>query len=192
MDHAKELNNPIPSSPLVFMKPATALVKGHRPFYHPEWTDEIHYECEVVLRISKPGKSIPLNQALEYVDKFTLGLDYTARDIQTQCKSKGHPWEIAKAFDYSAPIGEFQDFELWKDKSIEFRLEKNGVTVQNGNTKDLIFSFEFLIFYVSKYFTLKPGDLIFTGTPAGVGQIEKGDIFEGFLKDQKILLSIIK
>ena len=157
MDHAKELNNPIPSSPLVFMKPATALVKGHRPFYHPEWTDEIHYECEVVLRISKPGKSIPLNQALEYVDKFTLGLDYTARDIQTQCKSKGHPWEIAKAFDYSAPIGEFQDFELWKDKSIEFRLEKNGVTVQNGNTKDLIFSFEFLIFYVSKYFTLKPG-----------------------------------
>jgi 2-keto-4-pentenoate hydratase/2-oxohepta-3-ene-1,7-dioic acid hydratase in catechol pathway len=192
VDHAKELNNPIPSSPLVFMKPATALVKGHRPFYHPEWTDEIHYECEVVLRISKPGKSIPLNQALEYVDKFTLGLDYTARDIQTQCKSKGHPWEIAKAFDYSAPIGEFQDFELWKDKSIEFRLEKNGVTVQNGNTKDLIFSFEFLIFYVSKYFTLKPGDLIFTGTPAGVGQIEKGDIFEGFLKDQKILLSIIK
>tara|TARA_B100000497_G_C7656266_1_gene395033 strand:- start:603 stop:1211 length:609 start_codon:yes stop_codon:yes gene_type:complete len=192
IDHAKELNNPIPSKPLIFMKPATALVKGHRPFYHPEWSEEIHYECEVVLRISKPGKSIPREEALDYIDQITLGLDYTARDIQTQCKSKGHPWEIAKAFDYSAPIGDFQDFDFWREKSIEFRLEKNGHIVQQGNTKDLIFSFDYLISYASKFFTLKPGDLLFTGTPAGVGQIKKGDIFEGFLKNKKVLLSIIK
>ena len=192
VDHAKELNNPVPKNPLVFMKPSTALVKDHRPFYHPTWTDEIHYECEVVLKISKPGKCIKKIDALSYIDQVSLGLDYTARDIQNKCKEKGHPWEIAKAFDYSAPIGDFQDFDFFKNDPITFRLEKNGITVQMGNTKDLIFSFEYLISYVSQFFTLKKGDLLFTGTPAGVGQIKKGDIFEGFLGDKKVLLSIIK
>lgn len=191
-DHAKELNNPVPSQPLIFLKPATALVKGHRPFYIPDWSDEIHYECEVVLRINQSGKSIPQSEALKFIDAITLGLDYTARDIQNKCKEKGHPWEIAKAFDFSAPIGDWQNFNAWKGKDVLFRLEKNQEIVQEGNTQDLIFSFEYLISYISNYFTLKTGDLIFTGTPAGVGPVKKGDIFEGFLEEEKILLSIIK
>jgi len=146
----------------------------------------------VVLRISKPGKAISRETALDYVDQISLGLDYTARDIQDQCKSKGHPWEIAKAFDFSAPIGDFKNFQLYKDKDIEFHLTKNGEIVQKGNTSDLIFSFSDLLVYVSRFFTLKAGDLIFTGTPAGVGPIQKGDILEGFLMGEKVLLSIIK
>jgi 2-keto-4-pentenoate hydratase/2-oxohepta-3-ene-1,7-dioic acid hydratase in catechol pathway len=192
VDHAKELNNPVPDKPMIFLKPATALVKDHRPFYYPEFSRDIHYECEVVLRISKAGKSIPKENALDYIDQITLGIDYTARDIQDECKKNGHPWEIAKAFDYSAPIGEFKGFEPFKNKSIQFHLDKNKSTVQKGSTKDLIFPFDTLISYLSQYFTLKKGDLIFTGTPAGVGAVKKGDILEGFLMGEKILLSIIK
>ncbi|MEE9373035.1 MAG: fumarylacetoacetate hydrolase family protein [Saprospiraceae bacterium] len=192
VDHAKELNNPIPSKPLIFMKPATALVKDHRPFYHPEWSKNIHYECEVVLKIGKAGKAITKEKAKAYIDKISLGIDYTARDVQAQCKAKGHPWEIAKAFDYSAPVGKFKDFKKWENTPINFHLEKNGKVVQRGSTSDLIFSFDHIISYVSQFFTLKVGDLIFTGTPAGVGQIKKGDIFEAFLEDEKILVSIIK
>ena len=192
VDHAKELNNPVPTKPLVFMKPSTALVKDHRPFYYPEWSDEIHYECEVVLKIGKPGKSIAQKDALDYIEQISLGLDYTARDIQRKCKEKGHPWEIAKSFDFSAPVGEFKSFEKYRGHDVKFHLNKNGETVQKGDTKDLIFSFEHLISYTSQFFTLKKGDLIFTGTPAGVGEIKKGDIFEGFLENEKILLSIIK
>ncbi len=191
-DHAKELNNPVPDKPLVFMKPSTAFVKGHQTFYYPDFSDNIQYECEIVLRISKYGKSITPEYALGFIDQITLGIDYTARDLQIQCKEKGHPWEIAKAFDFSAPIGDLQDYESFKNQSIQFRLEKNGKIVQTGNSKDLIFSFEQLIVYISKYFTLKTGDFIFTGTPAGVGRVQKGDILEGFLMGRKVLLSIIK
>jgi len=192
VDHAKELNNPVPSKPLVFMKPATSLVRDSRPFYIPDWTDNLHYECEVVLRINQPGKAISEKNALDYIDQISLGIDFTARDVQNELKKKGHPWEIAKAFDFSAPVGEFKDFALWKEKPVHFTLKKNGETVQVGNTSDLIFSFQKLISYLSNYFTLKAGDLIFTGTPAGVGQVKKGDIFEGFLEEDKVLLSIIK
>ena len=192
VDHAKELNNPVPKKPLVFMKPDTALVRDHRPFYYPDFSEDIHYECEIVLRIGRHGKAIAPEYALDFIDKVTLGIDYTARDIQSQCKAKGHPWEIAKAFDFSAPIGEFFDWKEFENKTIDFRLEKNGEVVQKGSSDDLIFSFTDLIVYLSQYFTLKKGDLIFTGTPAGVGPIQKGDILEGFLMDKKVLLSIIK
>ena len=192
IDHAKELNNPVPKEPLIFIKPDTALVKDHRPFYYPDFSENIHFECELVLRISKAGKCISAKSALSYIDKITLGLDYTARDIQDECKAKGHPWERAKAFDFSAPIGDFRKFEYYQNNPIQFHLDKNGETVQKGNTEDLIFSFTDLIVYISKFFTLKAGDLIFTGTPSGVGPIKKGDILEGYLMDEKILLSIIK
>lgn len=192
VDHAKELNNPVPKKPLVFMKPDTALVRDHRPFYYPDFSENIHYECEIVLRIGRHGKSIAPEYALDFIEKITLGIDYTARDIQDQCKSKGHPWEIAKAFDFSAPVGEFRDWDEFRNGPIEFRLEKNKEVVQKGSSKDLIFSFTDLIVYLSKFFTLKKGDLIFTGTPAGVGPVKKGDILEGFLMDKKVLLSIIK
>lgn len=192
VDHAKELNNPVPSQPMVFMKPDTAVVKDQKAFYYPEFSTNIHFECEVVLRVSKAGKSISEDNALDYIDQVTLGLDFTARDLQSELKAKGHPWEIAKSFDYSAPIGEFRNFDNWRDSPVKFRLEKNGKTVQIGNSSNLIFPFTRLVSHLSQYFTLKVGDLIFTGTPAGVGQIEKGDIFEGFLEEEKVLVSIIK
>ena len=192
VDHAKELNNPVPSQPLVFMKPASALVKDGSPFYYPEFSKDIHFECEIVLKMGRAGKSIPHCMAIEMIDEITLGIDYTARDIQKKCKEKGHPWEIAKAFDYSAPVGIFSDFKEFENKDIEFRLEKNGTVVQNGKSSEMIFDFATLIVHLSNYFTLKKGDLIFTGTPAGVGPVEKGDILEGFLMNQKVLTSLIK
>ena len=191
-DHTKEMDNPIPEQPIIFMKPPTALVKDHKPFYYPDFSNDIHYECEIVLRISKAGKSIHSEYALDFIDQITLGIDYTARDLQYRCKEKGHPWEIAKAFDFSAPIGDLQDFDSYKNKTIDFRLEKNGEIVQKGSSDNLIFSFEKLIVYISKFFTLKAGDLIFTGTPAGVGSVKKDDILEGFLMDKKVLLSIVR
>ena len=191
-DHAKELNNPVPKKPLVFMKPDTALVLRNRPFFYPEFSEDIHYECELVLKIGRVGKYIEPRFAHKYIDAVSLGIDFTARDIQNQCKAKGHPWEIAKAFDNSAPLGTFVPYEDWKGKDIPFTLEKNGEVVQIGNTKDLIFDFAYLISYLSKMFTLKLGDLIYTGTPAGVGPVVIGDHLVAKLDGKQLLSTRIK
>jgi 2-keto-4-pentenoate hydratase/2-oxohepta-3-ene-1,7-dioic acid hydratase in catechol pathway len=191
-DHAKELNNPVPSQPLVFMKPSTAMLIENRDFYYPDFTKDLHYELEVVLRICKNGRSIDPKFARKYVNKISLGIDFTARDIQAKCKAKGHPWEIAKAFDHSAPIGKMLDVQDSHWENIDFSLLKNGKKVQVGQTKDLIFKFETLIAHLSKYFTLGKGDLIYTGTPAGVGSVKIGDKLEGFIGEEKMIECNVK
>jgi acylpyruvate hydrolase len=193
IDHATELNNPIPKSPLIFMKPATALLTGSKPFYHPDFSNNIHHEIELVLKIKKNGKQVNQKFASDYYDEIGLGIDFTARDLQDQLKDKGHPWEIAKAFDNSAVIGDFiNKNDLQDQHDIVFSLTKNGNEVQVGNSKDLIFNFDFLISYVSKFFTLQSGDLIYTGTPAGVSAVKIGDKLEGFLGQKKLLDCEIK
>ena len=188
-EHAKELNNPVPTTqPVIFMKPDTALLKDNKPFYHPEFSNDIHYETEIVLKICKEGKHISEKFAGNYFKEIGLGIDFTARDIQTKHKEKGLPWELAKAFDNSAPVSKFIPKENFKDLyNINFSLELNGKTVQEGNTKDLLFSFERIISFVSMYITLKTGDLIFTGTPAGVGKIAIDDHLAGYLEGDKLL-----
>ncbi len=180
-DHAKELNNPVPKQPLVFMKPSSALLVNNKPLYYPEFTKDLHYEAEIVLKICKNGKAVQPQFAKKYYKEIALGIDFTARDIQARCKEKGHPWEIAKAFDGSAALSNFISIENVKREAIEFQLKKNDEVVQHGNTKDLIFSFDTLIAYVSKYFKLQMGDYIFTGTPAGVGPLKIGDQLEGLI-----------
>lgn len=187
-EHAKELNNPIPTTPVIFMKPDTALLKDNKPFYLPEFSNDVHYELEVVLKIRKEGKHIAEKFAANYYDEIGLGIDFTARDIQTKHKEKGLPWELAKSFDSSAPISIFlpkSDFENLYD--LNFELKINGETRQKGYTKDLLFSFEKIISFVSQYITLKKGDLIFTGTPEGVGKINQGDKLEAWLEEKQLL-----
>jgi len=181
VDHAKELNNPVPSRPVVFMKPPSALLIGNRPFYYPAFTKDLHHELEVVLKIGKNGRHVQPEFAADYFGEIALGIDFTARDLQSELKKKGHPWEIAKGFDHSAVISEFISIDRVNRSAIEFQLKKNGEVVQKGNTKDLIFSFEDIIVYVSQYFKLQMGDLIYTGTPAGVGPVQIGDKLEGEL-----------
>lgn len=189
--HAQELNNEIPEKPLVFMKPPTALLKGDKPFYYPEFSKNIHFEGELVVRICKNGKHIQEKFAKNYYDQVTLGLDLTARDLQNDLKSKGHPWEIAKGFDSSAVIGNF--VPLAGDLSdISFTIRKNNEIVQNGYCQDMLFSIDYLIHYISQFFMLQTGDLIYTGTPAGVGPIEIGDVFEGFLREKRLFRTQIK
>jgi acylpyruvate hydrolase len=193
VDHAKELNNPLPTEPVVFMKPDTALLREGRPFYHPEFSNDIHHEIELVIKIAKEGKHIQEKFAKNYIESIGLGIDFTARDIQEKCKTKGLPWEIAKAFDHSAPIGDFTPVNDFPDlKNISFYLEKNSERVQDGNSKDMIFSFEQIIAYVSQRFTLKKGDLIFTGTPAGVSKINIGDTLVGYLENKETIRLEIK
>jgi 2-keto-4-pentenoate hydratase/2-oxohepta-3-ene-1,7-dioic acid hydratase in catechol pathway len=191
-DHAKELNNAVPSQPLIFMKPPTALVRNGRDVYYPEFTKNMHYEAEIVLKICKNGRHVEEKFAHKYFDAISIGIDLTARDVQSECKAKGHPWEIAKAFDDSAPIGEFIELSEVNLEAINFHLTQNEVTVQKGNTKDLIFPFTTLISYISKFFRLQKGDLIFTGTPAGVGPTKIGDKFEGFIEGKKLLECYVK
>jgi acylpyruvate hydrolase len=187
-DHAKELKNDLPTEPLYFLKPDTALLPAGNAFYMPDFTTDLHYECELVVKIKKVGKNIPLKFAGNYFDEVTLGIDFTARDIQEECKKKGLPWEKAKGFDHSAPMGErFLSKHEIDLGNLNFFLHKNGKQVQHGNTSDLIFSIETIISYVSQFITLKTGDLIFTGTPAGVGPTAIGDHFEGFIGSEKIL-----
>lgn len=190
VDHAKEMNNPVPSEPLVFMKPPTALLRANKPFYHPEFSENIHYEVELVLRIDKNGKCVNEKFASSYYSSVALGIDFTARDIQAKCKEKGHPWEKAKGFDNSAVLSEFHPLD--KTKPVIFSLKKNGETVQNGNSDDMIFDFNKLIIHLTTYFTLQQGDIIYTGTPAGVGKVEIGDLLEGFLDDQQVFRCEIK
>jgi acylpyruvate hydrolase len=192
IDHAKELNNDVPSSPLIFMKPSTALLTDGKPFYHPDWSDNIHYECEIIVKIKKNGKHIDQKFSPSYYDEIGLGIDFTARDMQDGLKSKGHPWELAKAFDHSAVVGNFipkTDLDL---DNIRFSFDLNGVTVQNGETKDLIFSIDYLISFISKFFTLQQGDLIFTGTPAGVSNVKLGDKMIGRIGDLELLSCEVK
>lgn len=187
-EHAKELNNPVPSVPVIFMKPDTAVLKDNKPFYHPEFSMDIHHEIELVLKISKEGKHIAQKFAASYFEEIGLGVDFTARDIQTKHKEKGLPWELAKAFDNSAPVSKFIPKAEFKDlNNLNLRLDLNDRTVQEGNTKELLFSFEYIIAFVSQYITLKKGDLIFTGTPKGVGKVTIGDHLCGYLEDQKLL-----
>lgn len=189
--HAKELNNEIPEKPLVFMKPPTALLKGNKPFYYPEFSSNIHFEGELVVRICKNGKHIQEKFAKNYYDQITLGLDLTARDLQNELKSKGHPWEIAKGFDGSAVIGSLVPFQ-GDIADLSFTIRKNDEIVQSGNCSDMLFAVDRLISYISKFFMLQTGDLIFTGTPAGVGPIQIGDVFEGFLEEKKLFRTEIK
>jgi 2-keto-4-pentenoate hydratase/2-oxohepta-3-ene-1,7-dioic acid hydratase in catechol pathway len=192
-DHAKELKNEVPTEPVIFMKPKNALLQNNHPFYYPEFTDNLHYECELVLRICKNGKHIQEKFADKYYDQLGVGIDFTARDLQDKQKQKGLPWEIAKAFDNSAVVGQFIPITPELDKKdINFCLYKNKQIVQQGNTKDLLFTFDFLIAYISKYFTLNIGDLVFTGTPAGVGPVEIGDKLEAFIENDSLLEFEIK
>jgi 2-keto-4-pentenoate hydratase/2-oxohepta-3-ene-1,7-dioic acid hydratase in catechol pathway len=192
-EHAKELNNPIPTEPVVFLKPDTALLKEGKAFYHPDFSNDIHYEVELIIKIGKEGKHITSKFARNYIEAIGLGIDFTARDLQQKCKEKGLPWEIAKAFDHSAPIGEFIPINEIPDlNAIQFSLKQNQLVVQNGNSADMIFSFDDIISYVSQRFTLKKGDLIFTGTPAGVGKINIGDLLEGYISDRKMLSVPVK
>ncbi len=194
LDHAKELKNEVPKEPVFFFKPDTSILPKKQPFYIPDFTNDLHFEVEVVIRINKLGKNIKEKFAHTYYNEIGLGIDFTARDVQQECKKKGLPWEKAKGFDYSAPLGErfLKVEEVDNLNELNFQLYKNGKLVQNGNTKDMIFSVDQIISYVSQFVTLKIGDLIFTGTPAGVGKVEIGDELEGFIEDQKILSLRIK
>ncbi len=193
IEHAHELNNPVPTEPVFFMKPETALVREGMPFFYPDFSTDIHHEVELVLRICKLGKHISERFAHTYYDAIGIGIDFTARDIQNKCKEKGLPWEIAKAFDGSAPLGGFISKEQFNDlHDINFSLKKNGETVQKGNSGMMIFNFDKIIEYVSKFVTLKIGDLIYTGTPAGVGPVQKNDILEAFINEKKLLRIPVK
>jgi len=191
--HAKELNNPIPEKPVFFMKPETALLIKNRPFFHPEFSKDIHYEVELVFRINKVGKYIQEKFAHSYYDKVGIGIDLTARDIQSQCKAKGLPWEVAKAFDSSAPLSHFIPLDEFDSvRNINFSLNKNGQQVQKGNSGDMLFDIDRIIAYVSQFVTLKIGDLIYTGTPAGVGKMVVGDEFEAFIEGKSMLKMQVK
>ena len=189
-EHATELNNPVPTSPVIFMKPDTALLKDNKPFYLPSFSQNLQYELELVLKIGKEGKKIAEKFAAAYISEIGIGIDFTARDLQNELKEKGLPWELAKGFDNSAPISNFFPVSEFENLSnISFSLQKNGNKVQIGNTSNCIFSFDYLISYISGFITLKKGDLIFTGTPAGVGKVEIGDKLEGYLEN-KLQLSV--
>jgi 2-keto-4-pentenoate hydratase/2-oxohepta-3-ene-1,7-dioic acid hydratase in catechol pathway len=192
-EHAKEMNSPLPTEPIFFLKPDTAIIKDNQPFYYPDFSKEIHHEVELVIKINKTGKNIDAQFAHKYYDEIGIGIDFTARDIQAKCKEKGLPWEKAKAFDGSAPIGKFIDKKKIADlNNIHFKLLINGKSVQEGNTKDLLFTFDTLIAYVSTFFTLKTGDLIYTGTPEGVGPVVIGDKLEASIENETLLSFEIK
>ena len=192
--HAKELNNELPTEPVIFMKPDSALLRNSDPFYIPDWSRDLHHEVEIIVKINKLGKSIEKEFAPRYYSEVGLGIDFTARDVQNKLKDKGLPWEKAKAFDHSAVIcKEFIPIESLADRNaIRFRLDINGITVQEGNTSLMIFPIDDLVAHISKYFTLKIGDLIYTGTPAGVGPVKIGDRLEGYLEDKKMFDFMVK
>ncbi len=192
-DHAKELKNQVPAEPVIFCKPETAIPQNSAPFYIPEFSNDVHHEVEIVIKISKPGKHIAKEFAHKYFSEIGIGIDFTARDLQQKLKDKGLPWELAKGFDGSAPLGHFTDKNSLNNiNDLNFRMEKNGEVVQRGNTKDMLFDFDTLISFVSRYFTLKKGDLIFTGTPAGVGPVAVGDKLVCFIEEKKMLQVMVK
>lgn len=191
-EHNKELNTATPMQPVVFMKPDSALLRENKPFFLPDFSSEIHYEVEVVLKINRLGKNIASQFASRYYDEFALGVDFTARDLQNDFRAKGLPWELAKGFDNSAVVSSFLPMKDYEKNNISFRLDINSKTVQTGNTANMIYSFDEIIAYVSRFFTLKIGDLIFTGTPAGVGKVAINDVLEGYVENQKMFSFKIK
>ena len=192
-EHAKEMNHKIPDEPVVFMKPRPALLEENKPFYYPDFSNHIDYETELVLKVAKNGKGFSEKFAMDYVGDITVGIDMTARDLQTKCKERGWPWEIAKSFDQSAVVGEFVPKSDYANiEELSFSLKQNGEEVQKGNTKDLLFPIPTLMSHISQFFTLNKGDLIFTGTPFGVGQIKIGDKLEAFLEDRRLLSCEVK
>ncbi len=193
VDHAKELNNPIPTEPVFFLKPDTALLPKNNPFVYPSFSKNVQYEVEIVIKINRLGKHIEKKFAHKYYNEVGIGVDFTARDVQQECKEKGLPWERAKAFDGSAPTSKFIHIEEFEDiNNLNFSLEINGETKQHGNTKDMLFNFNEIIAYVSKFFTLKIGDIIYTGTPAGVGPIKINDKISCSIEDKKMLSFNVK
>jgi 2-keto-4-pentenoate hydratase/2-oxohepta-3-ene-1,7-dioic acid hydratase in catechol pathway len=192
-DHAKEMNAEVPTTPMFFMKPDTAILRPGTPFFYPNFSKDIHFECELVVKIDRVGKNISEKFAHKYYSEIGLGIDFTARDLQKKCKEKGHPWEIAKSFESSAPISkDFIDKTELDLDNLSFSLLQNGETVQNGNTKDMLFTIDQLIAYVSQFMTLKKGDLIYTGTPEGVGPIAIGDELKGFIGDREMFMVRVK
>ena len=191
--HAKELNNDVPENPVIFLKPETAISDLRTGFFLPDFSQDVHYEAEIVVKIHKNGKNIQEKFANKYYDEITVGIDFTARDLQSQLKAKGLPWELSKGFDGSASVGKFIDkSKVDLEKGVDFSLTVNGEVKQKGNSKEMLFSIDQVISYVSKFYTLKLGDLIFTGTPAGVSQIHKGDTIETFIKDIHCLKVLVK
>ena len=192
-EHNKELNSATPSEPVVFMKPDSALLKNNKPFFIPDFTQELHYETELIIKFNRLGKNIDSKFSQRYFAEIGLGVDFTARDLQRKLKAEGKPWEISKAFDNSAVIGNFLPVtELGDIQNIRFRLDLNGKTVQNGNSADMIFPINELISYVSRFFTIKIGDILFTGTPVGVGKVAIGDRLEGYIFDKKMFDFYVK
>ncbi|MBI4173549.1 MAG: fumarylacetoacetate hydrolase family protein [Candidatus Aenigmarchaeota archaeon] len=186
--HVHELGNAVPGGMVLFLKPASALLTGGMPFHHPDFSQHIDYETEIVLRVSKGGSRIPAKAALSHIDAVTVGIDFTARDLQASQKAKGLPWEIAKSFDSSACLGSWMPIsEIPQLEAIGFHLERDGTVVQKGNTKAMTFGFAAIISHASKYFTLERGDVIFTGTPAGIGKIASGETYHGYLNGQQLL-----
>lgn len=192
-EHAKEMKAETPTEPVFFMKPETALVRNGDPFFYPDFSKEVHHEVEIVIKVCKNGKNIQKQFANKYYNELSIGIDFTARDLQAQCKAKGLPWEKAKAFDGSAPIGTFVPLSHFKNiGDMNFKLDINGKTIQHGSTRDMIFSFDTIIEYVSKFVTLKMGDLIFTGTPEGVGPVKVGDKMEAFIENERLFSCDVK
>ena len=191
-DHAREMGSKVPGTPMVFMKPPSALLVNNKPFYIPDFTSDVHYEAEIVWRIAKNGRHVQPEFALSYIDAIAFGIDFTARDIQQQCKEKGHPWEIAKSFDSSAALSKFIPVEDVDLHNVQFSLKLNGEEVQNGNTADQIFGPREIISHISRYFKLQTGDYIYSGTPSGVGSVAIGDHIEGFIGTQSMLTCSIR
>lgn len=188
VEHIKELNSAMPTEPVFFLKPETSLLRNNRSFRHPSFSSEIHYELELVLRISKKGYAIPAGEAMDHYDGIGLGIDFTARDMQDQAKKKGLPWAVSKGFDHSAPVSRFIPRSAFPDeRKILFHLELNGNKVQNGDSSLMLYPFSEIIAHISRFMTLRPGDLVFTGTPAGVGPVRPGDLLQGYLQDELLL-----
>jgi acylpyruvate hydrolase len=192
-EHALELNHPLPEVPVFFMKHESCIVRNNKPFFYPDFSKNIHYEVEIVFKLGKVGKKIEKQFASRYYSEVGLGIDFTARDLQESARKEGLPWEIAKAFDHSAPLSRFISKKEFQDiNNIQFQLDINGNTVQKASTHDMIFSIDELISYVSQFITLKTGDILFTGTPSGVGPVKIGDHLEGYLEDRKMLDFYVK
>ncbi|MGE5357247.1 MAG: fumarylacetoacetate hydrolase family protein [Deltaproteobacteria bacterium] len=193
IDHARELNNEVPEEPVIFMKPPTSLLRNAKPFYIPDFSKDIHFETELIVKIAKNGKHIDREFVRDYYNEITVGIDFTARDIQNKLKSKSLPWELSKGFDFSAAVGIWKEFSAGMKKSdINFSLNINKNMVQQGKSSDMIFSIDDLIIYISRYFKLQAGDLIFTGTPSGVGKVNPGDILEAFIEDELLFYCEIR
>ena len=192
-NHIEELKNERPDEPVIFMKPDTAILPKKTPFYIPEFSNDVHHEVEILVKINKVGKYIDQKFAHKYYDEIGLGIDFTARDLQNKLKAKGLPWEKSKAFDGSAIIGDFIPKNIFSSiESITFELHNNGKVVQNGNTNQMLWKIDEIIAHVSNYFTLKKGDIIFTGTPEGVAAVKQNDVLEGFIENKKVLRLHIK